>query len=65
MDAVTVAVDAMGGDRAPAEIVAGAVEAAAAGVHVLLCGPEDAVREQELAGHGSPAGDRAWSMPPA
>ncbi len=56
MDGVTVAVDAMGGDRAPAEIVAGAVEAAATGgVHVLLCGAEDAVRG-ELAGHGSPAG---------
>ena len=35
---VTVALDAMGGDRAPAEIVAGALEAAADGVAVLLCG---------------------------
>jgi glycerol-3-phosphate acyltransferase PlsX len=55
VDGVTVAVDAMGGDRAPAEVVAGAVEAAAEGVHVLLCGPQDAVGDQ-LAGHGSPAG---------
>ncbi len=41
---VTVAVDAMGGDRAPAEIVAGAVEAAEElGVRVLLVGIEQAV----------------------
>jgi glycerol-3-phosphate acyltransferase PlsX len=39
----TVAVDAMGGDRAPGEIVAGAVEAAARGAHVLLIGREDDV----------------------
>ena len=37
--AVTVAVDAMGGDRAPSEIVAGAVDAAAEGTAVALCGP--------------------------
>jgi glycerol-3-phosphate acyltransferase PlsX len=41
---ITVAVDAMGGDRAPEEIVAGAVEAAAElGVRVLLVGLEQAV----------------------
>jgi glycerol-3-phosphate acyltransferase PlsX len=41
---ITVAVDAMGGDRAPDEIVAGAVEAAAElGVRVLLVGLEEAV----------------------
>jgi glycerol-3-phosphate acyltransferase PlsX len=34
-----VAVDAMGGDRAPGEIVAGACEAAASGVEVILFGP--------------------------
>jgi phosphate acyltransferase len=34
-----VAVDAMGGDRAPDEIVAGALEAAAGGVEVTLFGP--------------------------
>ena len=34
-----VAVDAMGGDNAPGEIVAGALEAAAAGVDVTLYGP--------------------------
>lgn len=35
---VTVAVDAMGGDNAPADIVAGAREVAAEGVRILLCG---------------------------
>ena len=37
----TVAVDAMGGDRAPSEVVAGAVEAAREDVHVLLVGRPD------------------------
>jgi glycerol-3-phosphate acyltransferase PlsX len=36
-----IAVDAMGGDRAPAEIVAGAVEAAALGIPVVLVGRPD------------------------
>lgn len=41
---ITIAVDAMGGDRAPAEIVAGAVQASSElGVGVLLIGQEDAV----------------------
>ncbi len=35
-----IAVDALGGDRAPGEIVAGAVEAAADGIDVVLYGPE-------------------------
>src|SRR5277367_3840598 len=35
-----VAVDALGGDRAPGEVVAGAVAAAADGVEVVLYGPE-------------------------
>ena len=34
-----VAVDALGGDRAPGEVVAGAVEAAADGIEVTLYGP--------------------------
>ena len=34
-----IAVDALGGDRAPGEIVAGAVEAAADGIDVTLFGP--------------------------
>jgi glycerol-3-phosphate acyltransferase PlsX len=36
-----IAVDAMGGDRAPGEIVAGAVEAAAEGIPVVLVGPPE------------------------
>jgi phosphate acyltransferase len=41
---ITVAVDAMGGDLAPAEIVAGAIEAAdELGIRVLLVGVEDTV----------------------
>jgi phosphate acyltransferase len=35
-----VAVDALGGDRAPEEVVAGALAAAAAGIEVTLHGPE-------------------------
>ena len=46
----TVAVDAMGGDRAPSEVVAGAVQAAGGEVHVLLVGRPDEL-EAELAGH--------------
>ncbi len=43
---VKIAVDAMGGDNAPSEIVAGAVDAVSrhSGVNVLLVGREDAVR---------------------
>ena len=36
---VRIAVDALGGDRAPEEVVAGAAEAAAAGIDVVLVGP--------------------------
>jgi phosphate acyltransferase len=36
---VRVAVDALGGDRAPDEIVAGALEAASDGIHPILFGP--------------------------
>ncbi len=46
-----IAVDAMGGDHAPAAAVAGAVQAARDfGVAILLVGPETAIRE-ELAHH--------------
>ncbi len=56
-----VALDAMGGDRAPAETVAGALLAAAAGVPVVLVGDEARLKE-ELARQGGelpviPAGD--------
>ena len=48
---VRIAVDAMGGDYAPAEIVAGAVEAASqGGVQIALVGDPDAVRA-ELSRH--------------
>jgi glycerol-3-phosphate acyltransferase PlsX len=41
LEGLPVALDAMGGDRAPAEIVAGALEAAGAGLAVVLVGPTD------------------------
>lgn len=44
------ALDAMGGDRAPAEIVAGAVDAVGRGVDVILVGRSDAL-EKELSKH--------------
>ena len=48
-DPVTVAVDAMGGDYAPHEVVAGAVQAARQeGIRVILVGDQDSV-EEELA----------------
>jgi glycerol-3-phosphate acyltransferase PlsX len=43
MPAVRVAVDAMGGDRAPEEIVAGALEAASDDVQPVLFGPRELV----------------------
>ncbi|MER3456063.1 MAG: phosphate acyltransferase PlsX [candidate division GAL15 bacterium] len=46
-----VAVDAMGGDHAPAEVVAAAERL---GVEILLVGPDDVVREQ-LRRHRAPA----------
>ena len=36
-----IAVDALGGDKAPSEIIAGAREAVAAGINVILVGPRD------------------------
>ena len=35
-----IAIDAMGGDKAPSEIIAGALQASALGIPVLLVGPE-------------------------
>ena len=50
-DLTTISVDVMGGDHAPIETVAGAVEAARNGnVHVILVGDEDVVTS-ELAKH--------------
>ena len=44
---VRIAVDAMGGDNAPGEIIKGAVDAASrrGGIHVYLVGREDAVKQ--------------------
>ena len=51
-DSVRVAVDAMGGDHAPADVVAGAVEAAREdGTPILLVGEPDRVRP-EIEKHG-------------
>lgn len=44
--ATTIAVDAMGGDYSPDEVVKGAVEAAAQGVNVLLVGDEQVLQTQ-------------------
>ena len=46
-----VAVDALGGDKAPAEIVAGAKQAHAEGIPVLLVGPVDLADRGELPLH--------------
>ena len=43
-----IAIDAMGGDRAPDEIVAGALQAAAAGIPIVLVGPPDLPGRGEL-----------------
>ena len=55
MSAATIAVDAMGGDRAPAETVAGAVEAAPPGRGCCSAARRRSC-EQELAGHGDVPG---------
>jgi glycerol-3-phosphate acyltransferase PlsX len=46
-----VAVDALGGDKAPAEIVEGAKQAVAAGIPVLLVGPADLANRGDLTLH--------------
>ena len=43
-----IAIDAMGGDRAPDEIVAGALDAAATGIPIVLVGPPDLPGRGEL-----------------
>lgn len=52
---INVAVDAMGGDNAPGEIVKGAVQAVnkRSDIHILLVGQEEAVKK-ELASHTYP-----------
>ena len=44
--ALPVAVDAMGGDNAPGEIIQGAADAARGGLPVVLVGPEGVIREE-------------------
>ncbi len=44
-----IAVDAMGGDKAPGEIVAGAKQAAAEGIPVMLVGPADLGSRADIA----------------
>ncbi len=43
-----IAIDALGGDKAPAEVVSGAQQAAAAGIPILLVGPPDLVGRGDL-----------------
>jgi len=50
-DTLPIALDAMGGDHAPAEIVAGALRVARTGLAVCLVGDQVRIR-QELAKHG-------------
>lgn len=45
-DDVTVAVDAMGGDHAPDEVIKGAVQAQSAGINVVLVGQKDLLERQ-------------------
>ena len=54
---ISVALDALGGDHAPHETVAGALEAVAADEHVrvLLCGPPDALRASCAARAATPS----------
>ena len=63
---MVIAVDAMGGDRAPGAVVDGAVEAGRApGVEVILVGPEGPIRD-ELSRHPAPpAGIRIVDAPDA
>jgi glycerol-3-phosphate acyltransferase PlsX len=51
MSMLPVAVDALGGDKAPAEILAGAKQAHAEGIPVLLVGPADLADRGELPLH--------------
>lgn len=48
MSTLPIAVDAMGGDNAPKEIVAGAQLAAASGAQIILVGQKDAIGETSL-----------------
>ncbi len=56
MSEVTIALDAMGGDNAPHELVRGAVDASGGGIRVLLVGDESVLRA-ELDSNGRSAAD--------
>lgn len=49
----TIAVDAMGGDHAPDEIIKGALEAQRRGVNVILVGASEAIRSELIAHDGN------------
>ena len=51
-----IAVDAMGGDKAPEEVVAGALQAHSEGLYILLAGPEERL-DKLLADAGASAGE--------
>jgi glycerol-3-phosphate acyltransferase PlsX len=54
MAEVTIALDAMGGDRGPAELVAGALDAVGDGIGVLLCGRAAELQSELDAQGGDP-----------
>ncbi len=62
---IRVAVDAMGGDNAPGEMVAGALRAAGerSDIQVILTGPEDLIRKEIEARGGAPANVRIVDAP--
>lgn len=60
-----IALDAMGGDDAPAEPVGGAVLAAAEGIEVLLVGDEAALDRELASRGGAPAGLKVVHAPDA
>ena len=56
-----VAIDAMGGDHAPAELVAGAIEAVSGGhIEVALVGDEASIRAELDSRGGCPDGDAVY-----
>ena len=62
---IRVAVDAMGGDNAPGEMVAGALRAAGerSDIQVILTGPEDLIRKEIEARGGAPENVRIVDAP--
>lgn len=53
---VTIALDAMGGDRAPGEPVRGAIAAAREGIHLILVGDAGTIERELAAQGGAPPG---------